>query len=165
MARRVPFKTTPVTRYQLPGYERKGCVAQERVSGDLVFVIFQQTKTEVETITCLPVLNLAKKLYECVPKPKISDTIVVGYPKKTSRIVLVDLVMIDGKSANGKSWRDRLHMLDVLVSGFDSNGRDTFPVARQWSRGLMRAYDEVIEDNGVGLLVRIKGKAEAFMCA
>lgn len=164
MAKKAPFKSRKIHRREIPGYERGGSVAQELTGRDLLLVAFHQTKTEIHTVNGLEVEGLAPELYDGEPGPGVRDTVVVGFARGRSAIVLVDVVTIDGRSMRGKSWKDRMEALRLLCAGFSEDGGRRYQLARTWNRGLLRAFDEVIKGGGAGLLLRVPGKAQAIMC-
>jgi hypothetical protein len=164
MARRLPFKTRQIRRHGIPACERNGHIAQEMSSHDLVFVLFHQTKTEVEYPNGLPIVDLGSEIYEGEPGPGVRDTTVLGFLRGKSAIVLVDVVNIDGRSLRATNWESRLEALRLLCAGFSERGNRVYPLARTWRRGLMRAYDEVVAEKGAGLLFRMAGRAQVVLC-
>lgn len=161
---KIPFKTISISRHELPSYERKGCVAQEMMGKKLVFVKFHQTKTEIVFQNDLPATNVEKKLTSCVPRSMIAETIVIGFPQKWEKIVLVDILAAGGKSVRGKTWEERLEMLRLMYSGFSDEGKKKFPLAKQQKRGIMKMFDEVVANGGNGLLLRLAGKSHGMFC-
>ncbi|TRO55182.1 hypothetical protein E2P64_07560 [Candidatus Bathyarchaeota archaeon] len=160
---KLPFNYTLIERGELPALERKGCLAQEMIGKDLILVVFHQTHTECISLNDLPIPKLEKK-FKKVPRPGIDDTIVVGSLRKLSEINLVDVLTIEGRSARGKHWSERLEMLRLLCDSFSEEGKKQFPLARQWDRGLLKVFDEVVESSGSGLLIRVPGKPQALLC-
>lgn len=165
MARRLPFKTRKIQRREIPAYERNGYIAQEMSSYDLVFVLFHQTKTAVEYPNGLPVVDLDDEVYQGEPGPGIRDTVVLGFARGKSAIVLVDAVSIDNRSLRAAKWQDRLEALRLLHAGFSERGTRVYPLARSWHRGLLGAYDDVIAGKGAGILLRVPGRAQVVLCS
>jgi len=159
-----PFQHSPITRWELPALERKGCIAQEVIGKKLILVHFHQTHTECTFPNDLPVPRLEKK-FKTVPRVDIRDTVAVGFLQKLSEISLVDILTIEGRSVRGKRWPERLETLRLLCDGFNENGKRKFPMAQQWEYGFMKAFDDVSANRkGGGLLVRVPGKTQALLC-
>ena len=161
---KTPFKKISISRHDLPSYEWKGCLAQEMAGKELVFVKFHQTKTEIVFQNDLPATNIEKKLKRCVPRSMIAETIVIGFPQKWEAIVLVDILAAGGKSVRGKTWDERLEMLQLMHSGFSDEGKRKFPLAKQQKRGVMKMFDDVVANGGNGLLLRLPGKSQVLFC-
>ena len=161
---KLPFKHASIKRWELPALERKGCLAQEVIGKKLILVKFNQTHTECMFPNDLPIPRLEKK-FKVVPRADIRDTIAVGFLRKLSEINLVDIVMVEGRSVRGKRWSERLETLRLLYEGFNEKGKKQFPMAQQWERGFMKAFDDIVaRKNGGGLLIRVPGKPQALLC-
>jgi len=161
---KLPFKQSSIRRWELPALERRGCIAQEVIGKKLILVQFHQTHTECIFPNDLPIPRLEKK-FRTVPRVDIRDTIAVGFLHKLSAISLVDILTVDGRSVRGKRWPERLETLKLLHDGFNDDGKKKFPMAQQWERGFMMAFDELSAGNlGGGLLIRVPGKPQALLC-
>jgi hypothetical protein len=160
---KLPFKHTLIERGELPALERKGCVVQELIGKSLIFVVFNQTHTDCISQNDLPIPRLEKK-FKLVPRSGIDNTIVVGSLRGLSKIILVDVLMVESRSVRGQRWSERLDTLRLLHKGFSEAGKKRFPLARQWERGILKAFDEVAQNKDGGLLIRIPGKPNALWC-
>lgn len=165
MQRYVPFSGKKlIQRRELPSYERRGWEAREIAGRDCVFVSFEQTRTSVSLISGLPVASLSSPMYRGEPGPGIRDTVLVGFVKSESCVVLVDAVQIGGKRVTAKLWPDRAEMLRLLHLGFDEEMASLYPLSRIWTTGLVRAFDNVVSVGGAGLLLRHTAKPDDVLC-
>lgn len=162
MSRKKFFSMKEITRRELPAYERHGVIAQEVAGPELLFIIMHQTRTDLETAGEMAA-EVPQGLREA--RSGVSDTVLVGSVSGAGTAPLVDILMLERKSHRGKPWKERLKTLCSLHSRLPEDVQAKYPLAREWNRGLLRAFDEVVGDGGLGLLLRVDGKAQAVLCS
>jgi len=149
-----------IVRGQLPGFERRGCIAQE-VYGELVTVTLHTTCVDVEHLNgvAAEVPEDKRKLH-----PGVSDTILLGSVQNEGRVHLLDILMHSQHSCRGYGWKYRLELLSDLYSQLSDDFCEQYCLAVVHERALMRVFDRVVEDGGAGLLVRTSGYAIGVLC-
>ena len=148
----------------MPSCERKGSVAQVGYQEILLIIIFMQNRTVVETVTGLPVVTMPKIIYDTVPRIGIDGTIAVG-TFNGEKIVLCDVISIEGNSVKMKAWEERLEILKKLCDGFTTEGARVFIRSSVWTRGLMKVYSDLKAENSEArLLLRIPGETAVSIC-
>jgi hypothetical protein len=149
-----------VERSVLPSLERKGAVAQE-LPGELVTVTFHQANIDIEYLSGMPA-SMNEDLIKL--RPGISDTVFLGSRRSFDEVFLVDIWMLEQRSQRGRPWRERLDLLQGLWNRFDLDIGELYPLARVRHRGLLGAFDKVVNDGGLGLFVRVQGKPNGLLC-
>jgi len=149
-----------VERSVLPSLERKGAVAQE-LPGEFVTVTFHMTSIDVEYLTGLPA-TMNEELTNL--RSGMSDTVFLGSRRTRDEVFLIDIWMLEQRSQRGRPWRERLDLLQGLWNRFDLDIGELYPLARMRHRGLLGAFDKVVNDGGLGLFVRLPGKPNGLLC-
>lgn len=157
-----PFAVKAIKRRELPSHERAGCLAQEMAGSDLLFVTFHTSRTDVQLISGLPAPGASQELFEC--QAGLGDTVALGSLQEPERVILLDVLMIEKKSQRKLGWMARMEALAQLWERLSVQARERYPLARRWTRALLRAFDEVQDQGGAGLLLRQSGKPGAIQC-
>jgi hypothetical protein len=150
-----------IERWELPAYERRGCVAQEVPGKEILVITLHQTRVDLETSGGVAA-QVPSKLRSV--HPGVSDTVLLGSLYDSGHVALLDVLMVNQKSYRGKSWKDRLDALVSLCASLPRAFNDEFWIAGTYTYGLMRVFDRVVEKEGLGLLLRIEGKPQAILC-
>lgn len=156
-----PIPMKEIERRELPAYERRGCVAQEIPGKEILVITLHQTRVDIETVAGVAA-QVPSKLRSI--HSGVSDTVLLGSPYKDGNVALLDILMVNQKSQRGKAWKDRFAVLDDLYEKLPDDFTDEFYIARDYSSGLMKVFDQVVEKGGLGLLLRIEGKPQAILC-
>lgn len=158
-AAKASVKFDLIGRREIPALERRGAVAQD-VLGDLVMITFHHGGTDIEDPFGVAV-EVPESMRKC--RAGVSDTVVVASLSERSEVSLLDVMMVERRSLRGLPWRERLEILGGLHSRLTDDAKKMFPLARRWSRGLVKVLGERMADGG-GLLIRVPGKNRGLLC-